>query len=459
VYVFLHSLRVFAAYHYTPVKQPLHVVHEWHPGHLLVTVGFFLGVISFGIFAFVQFLQRPTTESFFLAPSSGTPIPIEVSISCSHAWACYKNATKPLGAPWQFDAAPSIVMLSGATQGGCTPSPVNVSATNGLAQIELNNSLATSSSPAGSVVLGSAQVCYSPSSADGLLISVPGFTAAGGVVYGDANAPRLHVRIRGVAQSFGNAAKDSTLASSADMDIQLDIEPHQRKSVFIGAVLRKRTKESVLASLPLTDSATTDSATATGDNIMGAVLQPYMADLFYEGKNDGTQAHLRVRVRQYVDVFNVSRPGDVLGMFASIGGFAATWGALMALLLMLSELVCLNKEKRIALDVLRERQALAGIGLAPLTEQGAVEADRMLGPKGAHVRIESLSGELVEHGVRPAPVGNPLAVADCDGKAGPGGGSLDLYKESSSTTVPRDKRAARAGASPLFIASANNPQS
>jgi len=413
------AISFLAAYHYTPVKQQMRVLHEWHPGHLLVTALFFLGVVAFSVFALVQFTQRPATESFFMAPSTSTPIPIEVSISCSHAWACYNNASRPAGQPWRFDAAPRIASISGAGVGSCTPSAVNVTATNGLAQIELNSSMPVGSAAVGEVVLGSVQVCYSASALDGLLISVPGFTAPGGVIYGDNSAPRLQVRIRGVAQTFGDVKDDAALAATSDMDIQLDIEPHQRKSVFIGAVLRKRTRESAFASLPLLDADTTDSASVKGERVVGAVLQPYMADLFYEGKNDGSQAHLRVRVRQYVDVFNIARSGDLLGMFASIGGFAASWGALMSFLLVLSELFCLSREKRMALDALREKQALAGVGLmSPESATQDTETARILTSRGSS--SESIEGGATARTKVPLNGSkmNPASKYSMDAKAG-----------------------------------------
>ncbi|CAE7667725.1 unnamed protein product, partial [Symbiodinium sp. KB8] len=302
------------SYHYTPVKQATTATHEWHTGHLPVTLLFFVGILAYAIFAFVQFSVRPTTESFFLAPAKGMTIPLQVSIWCSHAWACYDNATNTASG-WRWDAATTVQSISGGVPGAaCGQASLDATATTGRSRAALNSSAvdAFATTPAAErpafaqgTLLGDATLCYSTDSADGILIRVPGFTTTSGVIYGDSAAPRLRVLIQGVPSATGAAATDGTLEDMTPMEVQLDIEPHQRKSVFIGSIVRQTQEESPFASLPFVDPVTDNKAGVAMDapGVTSSTMQPYMADLFYEGKNDSPAAHLRIRMRQYVDVF------------------------------------------------------------------------------------------------------------------------------------------------------------
>jgi hypothetical protein len=134
--------------------------------------------------------------------------------------------------------------------------------------------------------MSNVELCYSGNTKDGITITVPGFTTQGVCPYGDtACSPFLRVSIQGVGQEGANK-----------MDMVLDLEPHQRKTVFVGVVAR--------------------------ENEVGGTTsyQTYNADLFYEGKNQNTTAEMNIKMKQFGEKFTTSRPGDLLTVFGAIGG-------------------------------------------------------------------------------------------------------------------------------------------
>lgn len=156
----------------------------------------------------------------------------------------------------------------------------------------------------------------------------------------------------------------------------------------------------MLASLPGTyKEAQHAAAWEEQEGVAAATLQPYMADLFYEGKNDGSEAHLRLRMRQYIDVFRVSRPGDLLGVFSAIGGFAASWASAVGIMLALYESCCAQGEAAEARAKRRHVQALEGVGLLAPRTGGDTASPVKVGGSAADVRAQMANGAFFKSGL------------------------------------------------------------
>ena len=89
-------------------------------------------------------------------------------------------------------------------------------------------------------------------------------------------------------------------ADNGPLSIAMDIEPHQKKAVYIGCVVRKN---------DMNESVT---------------YELFNQDLFYEGKNAEKVATLKIRMSQFAQVFTTLRPGSLPELFGEIGGFSAT---------------------------------------------------------------------------------------------------------------------------------------
>ena len=130
------------------------------------------------------------------------------------------------------------------------------------------------------------------------------------------------------------------------MCVTIDIEPSQRKTIFVGVVVRSNEMaDPATLLLPHHDSSTTVKS-----------YEPYTADLFYDGHTarqlgiklqtscclpphrvppalspqpspslcsgwqDRKDGELRIALKQFADHFVISRPGSVLGVLGEIGG-------------------------------------------------------------------------------------------------------------------------------------------
>ena len=86
---------------------------------------------------------------------------------------------------------------------------------------------------------------------------------------------------------------------SGPMQINMDLEPHQRKAVYIGVIVRKNDDPSVKTTYEL-----------------------FNKDLFYVGKNSAKTATLEIKMAQFAQVFHTHRPGTIPDLFGDVGGFS-----------------------------------------------------------------------------------------------------------------------------------------
>ena len=161
-------------------------------------------------------------------------------------------------------------------------------------------------------------LCYSENGDEGVLIDIPAFSLANGCTYGATGCkPFLRVRLKAVDDTGGAAGMQATI----------DIEPSQRKAVFVGVVAREdRTQKAdgfLMFAAPEPDAA-----------VMS--YKQYVADLFYEGKNPETSSRLTLRMRQFAESFVIQRTGTIDSVLGEIGGFE---GLLLMLIGVFSALV------------------------------------------------------------------------------------------------------------------------
>lgn len=142
-------------------------------------------------------------------------------------------------------------------------------------------------------------LCYSPRATDGIDVWVP-FNEANAGAYGDGEGPTLTVTVT---------------SPRSDMAAVLEVEPHQRKSVFVGQLVKATPPRGRTAAF-LRQSGLKDD----GPTIRAHTAEPYQADLFYDGKNAAVSATLRVRAAQFAHVVTVERPGSWVDVFGSVGG-------------------------------------------------------------------------------------------------------------------------------------------
>eukprot|EP00326_Haptolina_ericina_P025207 CAMPEP_0181198638 /NCGR_PEP_ID=MMETSP1096-20121128/16734_1 /TAXON_ID=156174 ORGANISM="Chrysochromulina ericina, Strain CCMP281" /NCGR_SAMPLE_ID=MMETSP1096 /ASSEMBLY_ACC=CAM_ASM_000453 /LENGTH=343 /DNA_ID=CAMNT_0023288735 /DNA_START=157 /DNA_END=1189 /DNA_ORIENTATION=- len=242
-------------------------------------------MVVYATFALINFANRPEVETFSLLPmSSIPPIALSVSLRCSHPWQCHKEAMA--GATrWSWTDTVHLVddYTSAYTTDACHPSDTKVPAA-------MNKWMEYHS-----IV----NVCYDP--VGGLRIRVPEFTMPAGMKYGSPGQPSLSVMIN---------ASQAPAGGGEHMCVTIDIEPSQRKTIFVGVVVRSNEMaDPATLLLPHHDSSTTVKS-----------YEPYTADLFYDGHTDRKDGELRIALKQFADHFVISRPGSVLGVLGEIGG-------------------------------------------------------------------------------------------------------------------------------------------
>eukprot|EP00238_Polyblepharides_amylifera_P004006 CAMPEP_0196591726 /NCGR_PEP_ID=MMETSP1081-20130531/70699_1 /TAXON_ID=36882 /ORGANISM="Pyramimonas amylifera, Strain CCMP720" /LENGTH=210 /DNA_ID=CAMNT_0041915185 /DNA_START=100 /DNA_END=729 /DNA_ORIENTATION=- len=115
-------------------------------------------------------------------------------------------------------------------------------------------------------------VCFSKRLSDGVDVVIP----FDDVPYGEGDA-FLSVIVEATnSQGMGT-----------DMRVEMSMEPSQRKTVFIGVAVKEK----------------------DGKNIG---QDPYLSDLFYNGKNRNQQSILHIRLSQTASLEKNERPGDLL---------------------------------------------------------------------------------------------------------------------------------------------------
>ena len=119
-------------------------------------------------------------------------------------------------------------------------------------------------------------------------------------VYGDEGSPVLSVTIT---------------SPRSTMYVELDVEPGQRKTVFVGQTLKEKQSRSARGSFLRQAALADDDA-----KIIDASAEPFQSDLFYDGKNANRTALLRIRASQFAQVSTITRPGTWFEVLAALGG-------------------------------------------------------------------------------------------------------------------------------------------
>ena len=268
-----------------------------HSGFLVALI---VLVLTYTVWAFVQYAMRPPSEVFSMMPMTSVPPQlVELTTECSEPWACHVNATN-VPPPWRWGATPTITVRYGPSS-PCSSTTISLpGASNRL------------------VLQTRVLLCYSENGDEGVLIDIPAFSLANGCTYGATGCkPFLRVRLKAVDDTGGAAGMQATI----------DIEPSQRKAVFVGVVAREdRTQKAdgfLMFAAPEPDAA-----------VMS--YKQYVADLFYEGKNPETSSRLTLRMRQFAESFVIQRTGTIDSVLGEIGGFE---GLLLMLIGVFSALV------------------------------------------------------------------------------------------------------------------------
>lgn len=245
----------------------------------LVFGGLWFGcLVIFAAVVISDFLGRESVTATRLARSSDgdvPAIPVDVAFACSTPWGCYDGWGQER--PTQF----VTVTHAYAATDKCAADDFRTVADRGAeAAFEF-------------------ELCYSPSYGDGVDVTIP-FDEE--TVYGDEGvfAPVLSVTIT---------------SPRSTMYVELDVEPGQRKTVFVGQTLKEKQSRSARASF-LRQAALADD----DPKIIDASAEPFQSDLFYDGKNANRTALLRIRASQFAQVATITRPGTWFEVVAALGG-------------------------------------------------------------------------------------------------------------------------------------------
>ena len=254
------------------LKDPIHDPSSHSKINIAFTLIFYSAVCVYTVFASIAYVHRPEQTTFSLRETSKLPLQnIRVDMKCSTAWGCLKNATKGSSGPWKWDGAPWLRAQYSAVEEGTDRVDVGKKWTpKNFTKVPL---------------------AYSPKLDDGILIKVPftPTTSSNCNEYGSSCMPVMKFDI-----------KVSDRDEMGPMHIRMDLEPHQRKAVYIGVVVREHEDESTPTRYEL-----------------------FNQDLFYEGKNADTSASLRIKMSQFAQVFRTSRPGSIADVFGDVGGFSS----------------------------------------------------------------------------------------------------------------------------------------
>jgi hypothetical protein len=257
------------------------------PTHVAFFFVYMAVALAYIIFLIASFATRAPTESFSLVHASTVPpLSLQLSLECGSPWVCHSGFGGEPG-NWTWNGTVEVNDIyggEGAATGGCTTALVNIPGRdNADMRYTANRS-----------------VCYSRDGSHGLEVVVPSFSGA--CAYGDPGCGVfLRVELRAPAADGGEG-----------MTLTVDVEPSQRKAVYIGQVIRR----TQLGNGRWNVGGWLD-ASELGES---EVVEPYVADLFYEGKNRGSAAHLRIRVRQFAEQFVTSFQGSVWSLLGEIGG-------------------------------------------------------------------------------------------------------------------------------------------
>lgn len=250
-------------------KEPVHDPDSHSRVNVFCTMLFYLLTLAYTIYASILFMDRPAVTNFSLAEMSVVPVQhLRVEVQCSTPWGCTKTPRVESG-KWVADGWPWL-------KSTFEPSLAMTSAKGKFQKRNFTR----------------VPLKFSSDQSETIEIRVPGYFTninSNCSAYGASCAPVLRVMI----------TADSP-ADNGPLSIAMDIEPHQKKAVYIGCVVRKNdVNESVTYEL-------------------------FNQDLFYEGKNAEKTATLKIRMSQFAQVFTTLRPGSLPELFGEIGGFSAT---------------------------------------------------------------------------------------------------------------------------------------
>ena len=243
----------------------------------LVFGGLWFGcLVIFAAVVISDFLGRESVTATRLARSSDgdvPAIPVDVALACSTPWGCYDG--------WGQERPTDFVTVTHA-----------YAATDKCAGDDARTVTDRSAEAAFEF-----ELCYSPSYGDGVDVTIP-FDEE--TVYGDEGSPVLSVTIT---------------SPRSTMYVELDVEPGQRKTVFVGQTLKEKQSRSARASFLRQAALADDDA-----QIIDASAEPFQSDLFYDGKNANRTALLRIRASQFAQVSTITRPGTWFEVLAALGG-------------------------------------------------------------------------------------------------------------------------------------------
>jgi hypothetical protein len=206
-----HNRSDYVWYKVDPYKaeQMVRAPKNYNPANKYFGTVYFLGVVLFGFYAFYEFFTRPVIETYSLRPSfSVSSIPVDVTVHCSNTWKCSVCDDADGWSDGWICANGTITWTSISQQydntkaGYCEEADYSESITGSM-------SAATPSTT-------SLTACYSTAFADGILIHVP-FAEA----YSEGST-RLIITIT---------------SPGTELFYEQELEPAQRKSVFLGQTL------------------------------------------------------------------------------------------------------------------------------------------------------------------------------------------------------------------------------
>ena len=240
--------------------------------------------------AIVYMVSAAPSETFSLSPMSKVPMQLlTLTTECLSAWACHWNAT-PGTTSWNWEGVPVL-------SARYSPDSECANYTTPLPDREVHGGL-----DGGMRHTMTVPMCFSDDPDEGVFLDIPGWTgeAAYGFMPGNfgSSSPALRVTI----------SANGTDGAEGMRKI-LDVEPFQRKSVYLGVV--SHTDNSDLMSFLLFKFGSSKPTTYT----------PYLADLFYDGKNLENSARLALQMKQFAEAFVLENSATLDQMLGEIGGF------------------------------------------------------------------------------------------------------------------------------------------
>ena len=273
-----------------PIRQP-HLSKMQSPLHATCLIVYILLLSSMSAILLINYVQRPEVETTHLQPITLiSAIDLQLRLQCSVPWACHGGPK-----PWR-DTVWMNTSYSIAASASCADRHRNDTQISGqgipLYSHDANVSLCTSSA-----------------NRDGIYLTVSDFS--GNCSYGDQGC-NVWFNVQLLAQgAHGSPA----------LELAVELEPSQRKAVYIGAIVRRRLVGSWMPWEP--------------EQVVSENVEPFVDDLFYVGKNVRSEAMLHIATSQTALLVTVSRSGTLAAAFGEIGGVNGLLIALLGIVLLL----------------------------------------------------------------------------------------------------------------------------